>query len=69
MSSPLPDPVPPVAVLVVRAWRESSDRDAFRARIFSSVRLTGEPLQARSVSSVEELEEVVTRWLRQLRAT
>lgn len=67
MSSPLPDPVPPVAVLVVRAWRESSDREAFRARIFSSTRLTGEPLQARSVSSVEELEEVVTQWLRQLR--
>jgi len=58
---------PPTAVLVVRAWRESEDRTAFRARVWSTRSVAEQSMQARMVASVEELEAVVTQWLAQVR--
>ncbi len=67
MSGPEPAGLPTVASLVVRAWRESEDREAFRARVWWSRDLESAPMQGALVGSVEELETVVNQWLSYLR--
>ncbi len=58
---------PEVALLVVRAWRDAPDLDHVRARIWTSMQLPEQPLRVRVVASIEELNEVVTQWMRDLR--
>lgn len=64
---------PPVALLVVRAWRESTGGSedggtVLRARIWSGTQVPDVPLQQQLVASVDELGQVVNRWIAQLRA-
>lgn len=61
------EPEPAVALLVVRAWRESPGAEGLRARIWSSQRLPDQPLRVRIVGSAEAIEEAVRTWLNQLR--
>lgn len=76
----MPDRVPRASVLIVRVWFEEpqtaglgppvpvgDDEPAVRARVWFTAEVHDQPYTVATVASLADLEEVVGRWLGQLR--
>jgi hypothetical protein len=63
------DAVPPVAVIVIRAWTEAEGADQFRARLtFSPDVTTNVSTTRRYSASPEEAAKLAATWLREFAA-